>query len=201
MTESTKYSQDERTALFTCCLATRASQTPSLCTLFHPCQSWHPNSPESSLFYVSPTQSTQALLSAPTMKNSKKKKKKKCCALWCKPKCWLVWFTGLHCGQQQLKSVTPGPHPSGFQHQPWPLTHTKLQPRVWKHASGKCSNVSETLELYKIICWPSAHMHNNTTTLLCICTCAVVVNVSRATTLPSCGFVCVCKDCMSCTHT
>lgn len=39
-----------------------------------------------------------------------------------------VWFAGLWCGQQQLKSVTPGPHPSGFHHQPWPLTHTKLQP-------------------------------------------------------------------------
>lgn len=40
-----------------------------------------------------------------------------------------MWFAGQCCVQQQLKSVTPGAHSSGSQHQPWPLTHTNLQPR------------------------------------------------------------------------
>lgn len=55
-----------------------------------------------------------------------------------------VWLTELWWSQQQLKSVTPGPHPSGFQHQPRPLTHTKLQPRNGSTQRG-------TVGAYKII--------------------------------------------------
>lgn len=47
---------------------------------------------------------------------------------------------GLRCGQQQLKSVTPlGPHPSGFQHRPWPLAHARLQPRTGNTQLGNAS--------------------------------------------------------------
>lgn len=57
-----------------------------------------------------------------------------------------VWFAGLWCGQQQLKSVTPGPHPSGFHHQPWPLTRTKLQPGT---GSTQLGNASVSLRHWK----------------------------------------------------
>lgn len=126
--------------LFTCCLATGAIQTPSLCTLFHPLAVLA-NSPESSFLYVSPSGLSGLLklcYRPQQWQNSKKKKKKRkeeeeeksAVCSGANPNSG----TGLHCGQQQLKSVTPGPHPSGFQHQPWPLTHTKLQPRVWMEA-------------------------------------------------------------------
>lgn len=33
----------------------------------------------------------------------------------------------------------PGPHPSGFQHRPWPLTHAQLQPRTGNTQPGNAS--------------------------------------------------------------
>ena len=122
--------------LFASCV--KEAQTPCLCTLSHPHQPGHPNPPESPL-YISPP-GPLCFPIAPTIKKKKRKKhNKKRRALWCKPKASECGFAGLRCGQQQLKSVTPGPHPSGFQHQPWPLTHTRLQPRNGGTQQGNAS--------------------------------------------------------------
>lgn len=80
-------------------------------------------------------------------------------------------------------------------------TH-KTSAREWKHATGKCINVRETPESYKIICRHFVqHLHvgiqckcfcMQVSTQQCGCACEhIVLNVSRAATLPSCGSVCV----------
>ncbi len=109
-------------------------QTPASVPSYTPAGPRHPNPPESSLYISPPTLS--AFLS------DNEKHQKSAAHSGANPKL-AVWFTGLWCGQQQLKSVTPGPHPSGFQHQPWPLTHTKLQPGNGSTQQGNAS-VSET---------------------------------------------------------
>ena len=88
-------------------------------------------------------------------------------------------------------------------------TH-KTSARDWKHATGKCINVRETLEPYKIIC---RHFVQHLTCIQRKCVCMqvnthqcgraceyIVINVSRAETLPNCGFVCVQTE-LSVTHT
>lgn len=88
-------------------------------------------------------------------------------------------------------------------------TH-KTSAREWKHATGKCINVRETLEPYKIICrhfvqhlkcmrYKRVCMQVNTHQCRCACE-YEVINVSRVRTLPSRGLVCVQTE-LSVTHT
>ena len=145
--------------LFASCV--KEAQTPCLCTLSHPHQPGHPNPPESPL-YISPP-GPLCFPIAPTIKKKRKKETQQ------KAPCTLVQTQG---ERVRFRRAAMWPTTAEVR-DPWTPsirlsapalasdTH-KTPAKEWRHATGKCINVRQTLEPYKIIreaLCPTLDMH------------------------------------------